>query len=70
MDLGCRSMIVQASAMVLDGNAIACDAIGCEKKNDFDGELPDDDTRVRYHVLGRQIVETGTDEKHHRPAHI
>lgn len=55
--------------MVLDGNAISCDAYACRTTDDFDGELSDADTKVRYHMLGWQFVGAGHDEKHYCPTH-
>ena len=45
--------------MALDGSAISCDAYACGTKDDFDGELSDEDARVRYNILGWQIVGVG-----------
>ena len=64
-----RSLSVQTSGMVLDGNTISCDAFACGTKDDFDGVLSDEDTRVRYHILGWQFVGAGDSEKHYCPTH-
>ena len=56
--------------MVLDGNAISCDAVGCETRDDFTGELSSEDVLVRYHVLGWRYADSGDGERHFCPAHI
>ena len=56
-------------AMTLDGNTIACDAYGCEVRDDFVGSLPDEDVKLRYAILGWTISGSGGDERHFCPDH-
>jgi hypothetical protein len=55
--------------MVLKGNAISCDAYACRTQDDFEGELPGKDIRLRYHVLGWSLRGSGDYERHFCPAH-
>jgi hypothetical protein len=55
--------------MVLEGNAISCDAYGCLNQDDFVGELAPEDILTRYHVLGWNIGEAGGRIVHYCPDH-
>ncbi len=59
----------QSGHMVLEGNAISCDAYGCLNQDDFVGELTPEDTLTRYHVLGWNIGEAGGRVVHYCPDH-
>jgi hypothetical protein len=55
--------------MVLEGNAISCDAFGCLNHDDFVGDLTPEDILTRYHVLGWNIGEAGGRTVHYCPDH-
>jgi len=60
---------VQSGHMVLEGNAISCDAFGCLNHDDFVGDLTPEDILTRYHVLGWNIGEAGGRTVHYCPDH-
>ncbi len=55
--------------MTLAGNAISCDAYGCQSSDDFVGDLSDEDIRLRYHILGWRFEGVDAHERHICPDH-
>jgi hypothetical protein len=56
--------------VALNRNDISCDAYGCTVKESFEGGLSPDDVRLRYHVLGWQIVAAEDQEFHYCQSHL